>query len=150
MPTENKAIIRRFYEEVWNKRNLKVVDEIVSPSHALYEPNAPDSQVGPRAYKATLNRFFTGMPDVHFTIQDVIAEKNKVVVAWSMSGRHQGEFYGVPATKKKVSVEGITIHHVENGKILDSFASWDRLELMRQMGAEPNSKQSASRGAHGS
>ena len=95
MPTENKAVIRRFYEEVWNERNLKIVDKLVSPSHALYEPNARDSQVGPQAYKATVNRFFTAMPDVSFTIQDMIAERSKVVVVWIMSGTHQGEFYGV-------------------------------------------------------
>jgi steroid delta-isomerase-like uncharacterized protein len=150
MPTENKAIIRRLYEEVWKKRNLKIIDELVSPSHALYEPNAPDSHVGPRAYKTTVNRFFSGMPDLSFTVQDMIAEKNKVVVVWVISGTHQGELYGFPATNKKVSVEGITIHHVENGKILDSYASWDALGMMRQLGAQLPLKQSASRGAHGS
>jgi steroid delta-isomerase-like uncharacterized protein len=150
MPVESKAIIRRLYEEVWNKRNLAVVDEILSPSHALSEPNAPDSQVGPQAYKATMSRFLTGMPDLRFTIQDLISEKNKVAVVWVMSGTHRGEFDGAPATNKKVSVEGITIHQLENGKILDSYASWDRLGVMQQMGALPPQKQTAAGGAHGS
>jgi steroid delta-isomerase-like uncharacterized protein len=150
MPVENQVTIRRLYEEVWNKRNLAVVDEILSPSHALSEPNAPDSQVGPQAYKATVNRFFAGMPDLRFTIQDLISEKNKVVVVWVMSGTHRGEFYGAPATNKKVSVEGITIHQVENGKLLDSYASWDRLGTMQQMGALPARMQTAAGGAHGS
>ena len=150
MSAENKAIIRRLYEEVWNKRNLALIDKLMSPSHALYEPNVPDSRVGPQAYRATVNRFLSGMPDVCFTIQDMISEKSKVAVVWIMSGTHQGEFIGVPATNKKVSVEGVTIHQVENGKILDSYASWDRLGLLRQLGEEPLRKQNAAGGAHGS
>ena len=61
MPVENKAIARRLYEEVWNERKLEVVDQLLSPSHALHEPNASDSQVGPQAYKATLTQFFKGL-----------------------------------------------------------------------------------------
>jgi len=149
MPAENKAIIRRLYDEVWNERKIGLVDKLVSPSHALYEPNVPDSRVGPEAYKATVNRFVKAIPDISFAIQDTISEKNKVVVHWIMSGTHKGEFDGYAATNKKFSVEGITIHQVENGKILDSFASWDRLGMMRQLGVEPLRKQNAAGGAHG-
>jgi steroid delta-isomerase-like uncharacterized protein len=149
MAAENKAIIRRLYEEVWNERKIGLVDKLMSPSHALYEPSAPDSRVGPEAYKATVNRYVKGMPDISMTIQDMIAEKNKVVVLWVMAGTQKGEFDGIAATNKKFSVEGITIHQVENGKILDSFASWDRLGMMRQLGVEPLRKQNAAGGAHG-
>jgi steroid delta-isomerase-like uncharacterized protein len=149
MPAENKAIIRRLYDEVWNERKIGLVDKLMSPSHALYEPNVPDSRVGPEAYKATVNRFVKAIPDISFAIQDTISEKNKVVVQWIMSGTHKGEFDGYAATNKKFSVEGITIHQVENGKILDSFASWDRLGMMRQLGVEPLRKQNAAGGAHG-
>jgi steroid delta-isomerase-like uncharacterized protein len=150
MAAENKAIIRRLYDEVWNERKIGLVDKLMSPSHALYEPSVPDSRMGPEAYKATVNRFAKGMPDISFAIQDMISEKNKVVVLWIMSGTHTGEFDGFAATNKKFSVEGITIHQVENGKILDSYASWDRLGMMRQLGVEPLRKQGAAGGAHGS
>jgi steroid delta-isomerase-like uncharacterized protein len=150
MPAENKTIARRLYEEVWNERKLELVDQLLSPSHALHEPSASGSQVGPQAYKTTITRFLTGLPDLRFTIQDLISERNKLVVSWLLSGTHSGEFYGMAATNKKISVEGITIHQIENGKILESYASWDRLGLMRQLEAVPPRKQSAAGGSNGS
>src|SRR5262249_50403484 len=140
MPVESKAIARRLYEEAWNRRKLEVVDQLLSPSHALHEPYASGSQIGPQAYKATVMRFQAGLPDLRFTIQDMISEGDKVVVSWIISGTHQGEFYGIAPTNKKVSVEGITIHQIEKGKILESYASWDRLGMMRQVEAIPPRK----------
>ena len=134
MPTDNKAIARRLYEEVWNKRRLGFVDELISPSHALNDPLASDSQVGPKLYKQRVVELTTSFPDLRFTIEDMIAEKGKVVVCWTISGTHKGEFTDIPATGKKVSLEGITIHHITSGKILDSYARWDALGLLRQLG----------------
>ena len=105
------------------------MDELISPSHALNDPLASDSQVGPKLYKQRVVEFTDGFPDSRFTIEDMIAEKGKVVASWTFSGTHKGEFRDIPATGKKVSVEGITIHHITNGKILDSYARWDALRL---------------------
>jgi len=148
MPKENKAIIRRLYEEVWNQRKLGVVDELLSASHALNDPDDPGSQVGPALYKQRVVELTTALPDLCFTIEDTVAEGEKVVACWTFSGTHQGEYRGIPATGKKISVEGITIHHIKNGKILDSYTRWDALGLMRQLGAVPTqgrSKEAASR-----
>ena len=134
MPTDNKTIVRRLYDEVWNKRRLEVIDALISPSHALNDPLASDAQVGPKLYKQRVVELTTSFPDLHFSIEDMIAEKGKVVACWTISGTHKGELMDIPATGKKVSVEGITIHHVTNGKILDSYARWDVLGLMRQLG----------------
>ena len=137
MSAENKAIARRLYEEVWNKRRLELVDEIISPSHALHDSNALGSAIGPEAYKRTVARFITGFPDLRFNIEDAVAENEKLVVAWTISGTHQGEFMGIPATHKKVSVDGITINHIVKGKIMDSYVSWDALGMFRQLGVAP-------------
>jgi steroid delta-isomerase-like uncharacterized protein len=134
MLLDNKAILRRLYEEVWNKRRLDVVEELISPSHALNDPIVSGSQTGPELYKRRVVEFTASFPDLHFTIEDMIAEKGKVVVCWTISGTHKGEFMDIPATGRKVSVEGITIHHIANGKILDSYARWDALGLLRQLG----------------
>jgi steroid delta-isomerase-like uncharacterized protein len=134
MPTDNKAIVRRLYEEVWNKRRLDVVEELISPSHALNDPIVSGSQTGPELYKRRVVEFTASFPDLRFTIEDMIAEKGKVVVCWTISGTHKGGFMDIPATGRKVSVEGITIHHITNGKILDSYARWDALGLLRQLG----------------
>ena len=137
MSTENRAIVRRFYEEVWNQRKLDVVDELISPSHALLDPITSGSQAGPELYKRRVVELTTAFPDLSFTVEDTIAEGEKLVVSWIFSGTHQGEFMEIPATGKKISVEGITIHHIRNGKILDSYARWDALGLMRQLGVIP-------------
>jgi steroid delta-isomerase-like uncharacterized protein len=137
MSAENKAIVRRLYEEVWNKRKLEVVKELISPSHALQGPTIFGSSMGPEAYKRQVLRFLEGYPDLHWTIEDTIAEKDKVVACWTMSGTHEGHFMGVPATNKKVSVGGMTIHHIAGGKIMDSNINWDALGMMQQLGAFP-------------
>jgi steroid delta-isomerase-like uncharacterized protein len=137
MPADNKALIRRLYEEVWNKRKVELVSEIISPSHALQAPNVVGSAVGPEAYKRQLMSFLAGYPDLHWTVEDMIAEDDKVVACWTISGTHRGEYLGIPATNKKVSVDGITIHHISKGKIMDSYSNWDALGMMQQLGAVP-------------
>ena len=150
MPTDNKAIVRRLYEEVWNKRRLDVVEELISPSHALNDPIVSGSQTGPELYKRRVVEFTASFPDLGFTIEDMIAEKGKVVVCWTISGTHKGEFTDIPATGKKVSLEGITIHHITNGKILDSYARWDALGLMRKLAdVPPLSHPIVAGGSHG-
>jgi len=137
MPADNKAIVRRLYEEVWNNRNLEVVNELISPSHALQGPTAFGSSIGPEAYKRQVSRFLKAYPDLHWAIEDTIAETDKVVACWTLSGTHKGDFMGVPATNKKVCVGGITIHHIAGGKIMDSHSNWDALGMMQQLGAVP-------------
>src|SRR6202158_3246899 len=134
MSMENRAIVRRLYEEVWNKRRVELVDELISPSHALNDPSVSGFEIGPEAYKRRFLLFLKGFPDLRMTIEDIVGEKEKIVVDWTLSGTHQGEFAGGPATNKKVSVGGITINHVANGKIIDSFIHWDVLGFMKQLG----------------
>jgi len=134
MPADNKAIVRRLYEEVWNHRKLEVVNELISPSHALQGPNIFGSSIGPEAYKHQVSRFLEAYPDVHWAIEDTIAEKDKVVACWTFSATHKGDYMGVPATNKKVSVCGMTIHHIAGGKIMDSHTNWDALGMMQQLG----------------
>lgn len=137
MSTENKNIVRRLYDEVWNKRKLDVVAQIISPTHALLDPFVSGSQVGPELYCRRVLDLTSSFPDLRFTLEDVIAEKDKVVVSWVIFGTHKGDFMNIAATGKKVSVEGITIHYIRDGKILDSNARWDAMGLLRQLGALP-------------
>ena len=137
MPMDSKAIVRRLYEDVWNKRKLEMVSDIISPSHALHDNNSSGSSVGPEAYRAQIAVFLAAFPDLHFTVEDTVAEEDKVATSWTLSGTHKGEFWGVRPTNKKMSLEGITIHHFANGKIIDSYISSDALGLMRQLGVVP-------------
>lgn len=137
MPIENKVIIQRLYDEVWNKRKVELLHLLLSPSHALHGPIFPGSSIGPEAYKQTLIVFTSGFPDLRFTVEEMVAEDEKVVCYWTISGTQQGEFMGVPATGKKVSVDGITIHHIANGKIMDTYVSPDMWGMMHQLGVVP-------------
>jgi steroid delta-isomerase-like uncharacterized protein len=134
MSSINKAVIRRLYDEVWNERKVEVIKEIISPSHALHGPIVSGSSIGPEAYQRNVLVFLAGYPDLHWTIEDTIAENDKVVACWTISGTHRGEYMGIPATNKKVSVDGITIHHIADGKIMDSYSNWDVLGMMQQLG----------------
>ena len=107
---------------------------MIYPSHALNDPNVSGSKIGPEAYKRQVLRFLKGFPDARMTIVDIVGENEKTVVAWTFSGSHDGEIMGNPATHKKVSVDGITIHHFANGKVIDSYASWDLQSLTKQLG----------------
>jgi steroid delta-isomerase-like uncharacterized protein len=135
MPTDIKAVVRRLYEEVWNKRRLEVLNQVISPSHALNDPHLVGSAVGPEAYKRVFTQYLAAFPDLRFSVEDMISEKDKVVVSWTISGTHKREFRGIPATNKKVSFEGITINYVAEGKIMDSQVSMDYFGLMQQLGA---------------
>jgi steroid delta-isomerase-like uncharacterized protein len=134
MSTENEGIVRRLYEEVWNKRRVELLDELMSPSHALSASNIPSFSIGPEAYKRNVLVFLKAFPDLHWTIDDIIADKDKVVACWTISGTHRGDYMGIPATNKKVSVEGVTVHHVADGKIMDSFTNWDVQGILKQLG----------------
>ncbi|HYL82978.1 MAG TPA: ester cyclase [Candidatus Angelobacter sp.] len=134
MSVDNKAIVRRLYEEAWNKRKLEVLDLLLSPSHALHGPNFTGRTIGPDAYKRTITHYTTGYPDLRFTVEEMIAEGDKVVCYWTMSGTHNGEFMAIPPTHKKMSVDGITIHDIAEGKIMDSYVSLDLWSMMQQLG----------------
>jgi steroid delta-isomerase-like uncharacterized protein len=136
MAMGNEAIVRRLYDEVWNKRRVELVDELMSPSYTMQNIYAfgPGRGTGPEAYKRQLTRWFTAFPDMTITIVDMIAGKDKVVVSWTLSGTHKGTFQGIPPTDREVSMDGITITHIANGKIMGSHVTYDMLGLMQQLG----------------
>ena len=136
MSVSPKEVIRRLYNEVWNERKLEVVDQLVSQSHALLSPGISGPTTGPATYKKEIATFVTGFPDLRFTVEDTICEKDKIVASWTLTGTHKGEFFGIAPTNKKASVAGITIHQIADGKILDSQAMWDAIGLLQQLGVE--------------
>src|SRR6266436_10266528 len=85
MAADNKAVVRRLYEEVWNNRRLEVVNELISPSHALQGPTVFGSSIGPEAYKRQVSSLLEAYPDLRWAIEDIIAEKEKVVACWTYS-----------------------------------------------------------------
>lgn len=137
MPIDNKSIVQRMYEEVWNRRNLEAAKELISPSHAMQLIDLPDSGIGPEAYARNVVQFVRAFPDLKFKVLDMVAEGEKVVAFWNISGTHKGEFRGIAPTGKRVSVDGITISQLADGKIMDSYVSLDLWSMMQQLDAIP-------------
>ena len=132
----HKLLYGRLYQSIWNERRLEYIDKVFAKTHALSAPMMTGAAVGPAAYRQHIEGFFNAFPDLKFTVNDTISEKDKLVVEWTITGTHKGEFLGVAATKRKISINGITINQIADGKIIESTASWDGLNLLRQFGVE--------------
>ena len=138
MSTEaNKAIARRHFEELWNKGDLAVADEIYSTNAVGHDPTNPQHGGYPECEKEMVVRDRTALPDTHVTIEDQIAEGDQVVTRWTARGTHTGEVMGIPPTEKQVTFAGIHIHRIEAGKIVEVWAIDDLLGLMQQFGVIP-------------
>ena len=136
MSTQNKLVLRRFFEEIFNQGNLAAADDIVGANY-LNHNAAPGETPG----RAGLTQFVTylhvAFRDLNFTIEDQIAEGDKVVTRWNATGIHQGGFAGVPATGKPVVITAINVHRVVDGQIQEGWLNWDALGLLQQLGVVP-------------
>ena len=134
----NKAVARRFFDEVWNKGNLAVLNEIIAKDHVNSGPGTiPGLPVGPEGTKQFVTAYRNAFPDVHFTIDEQLAEGEKVVTRWTGHGTHQGELAGLPATGNSTTVSGIVVDRIVNGKIAESWGIFDEFGMMQQLGAIP-------------
>jgi steroid delta-isomerase-like uncharacterized protein len=136
MSTANKEILRRFFEELFNHGDLDVADDIVGTNYHNHNA-APGEAPGREGLKAFVTYLRSAFPDVHFTIDDLIAEEDKVVTRWSVTGTQKGEFAGIPATGRAVHVSAINIHRLKDGQIHEAWLNWDTLGMMQQLGAIP-------------
>ena len=138
MSDENKGIARRFIEEAFNKGNLDVLDELIAPDYVTHDPLVPpDLPPGPEGVRQLVSMYRSAFPDVRLTVEDQVAEGDKVVTRWSGRGTHDGDFVGVPATGKQGTTTGISLERISGGKIAETWVNWDTLGLMQQLGAIP-------------
>ena len=136
MSEENKAVLRRFYEEVWNEGNLDAIDEIISPNFTTHTPQpgiSPDRE----GVKQFVTAYQSAFPDVHVRVEDQVAEGDKVVTRFSAHATHQGELMGIPATGKEINITGIGLFRVEGGQIVEGWTEFDRMGMMQQLGVVP-------------
>ena len=134
----NKTVSRRFFDEVWNEGKLAVVDELIVKDHINSGPGTPPGLTpGSEGVKQLVKMYRNAFPDIHFTIDEQIAEGDKVVTRWTGHGTHQGELVGIPATGKSSTVTGITVDRIVNGKIAESWGIFDQFGMMQQLGVIP-------------
>jgi steroid delta-isomerase-like uncharacterized protein len=138
MSEQNKSLARRSLYEVWNQGKLEVINELTAPKAIFHDPNVPGGKFeGPQGYKQFVEIYRTAFPDVHFTIDDQIADGDKVVTRWSATGTQKGALMGIPPTNKRSTVTGMDIGRFENGKLVESWASYDMLGMLQQLGVVP-------------
>jgi steroid delta-isomerase-like uncharacterized protein len=136
-PEENKAVVRRFLEEVFSKGNLELVDDLFAPNYVLHDPAVQGEVRGPEGIKQYVDMYRSAYPDTRFTIEDQIAEGDKVVTRWTGRGTHQGELMGIPPTGQEVTVTGIEFDRVSGGKLEETRVNYDALGMMQQLGVIP-------------
>jgi steroid delta-isomerase-like uncharacterized protein len=137
MSEHNKAIVRRLFEELWNKGYLSLADELFSPNYQHHDSSSPDFGRGPESEKKRAALYRNAFPDLRLTIEDLIAEGETVMTRWSCRGTHKGDLNGIVATGKPFTISGMTIVRLANGKMAEGYVNWDALGLMRQLGVVP-------------
>ncbi len=136
MATEDtKAFMHRVYEEVYNQRNLAVLDEVCVPDFVVHYPSMTFQ--GLEAYKHFVSLIFSAFPDGRYSIEDMIAEGDRVVVRHTFGGTHQGDFMGIPPTGKYITTTAIVISRISNGKGIEAWINGDDLGRMQQLGVIP-------------
>ena len=135
---ENMAIVRRFAEEGWGKKNLTVVDELVAPNWVDLNPiGMLGQQQGAEGVKSNIKMMQSAFPNFSYTTEEMVADKDKVVVRWTAGGVHQGPFFGMAPTGKSATWSGVNIYRLSGGKIVAEWGLVDMLGLMQQLGGLP-------------
>lgn len=134
---ENKALLQRFYDEVFNEGNLDVVDELIAADAVEHEEFPGLEGSGREVAKQFITIIRSAFPDVRVQAHDMIAEGDRVAARITFTGTHQGEFLGIPPTGKQVEVSTIDIIRVANGKMVEHWGVTDNLTMMQQLGVVP-------------
>jgi steroid delta-isomerase-like uncharacterized protein len=134
---QNKAVVRRYYDEVLNQGHLSVLDDIAADDYVENDP-FPGQGNGLADFKARVSTLLTAFSPCTFTIEDVVAEGDRVVVRWHSSGTHSGEFLGMPPTDREYTIAGIDIHRLADGRMVEHWHVVDQLSQLQQLGMIPS------------
>ncbi len=136
---ENKEKARRLLEEAFGEGKVELVDDLLDPNFVCYDPNSEAGEIrGADTIKGEIEYFRTAVPDLTYTVEDQIAEGEKVVSRYTATGTHEGEYFGVAGTGNRIEMSGIQIDRFdENGKMVEEWPEYDLLGAMRQIGAIP-------------
>ena len=132
---ENKATLRRVVEEVFNKGNLAAVPELIATNYVYHSPFV--ELKGPEGLKQMVQVWRNAFPDGRFTIDDMVAEEDKVAVRYTWTGTHKGEYRGIAPTGKQVTMTAAFFYKFENGKEVEALPFSDSLSLYQQLGVTP-------------
>ena len=133
MSDRNKALITSLVDDVWNTARYDRVEELVSRDYVGH----PSGVVGTEAYEHYYVDLRSAFPDLEFTVEDQIAEGDRVATRWTARGTHRGPFSGIPATGRPGTIAGTSTHRIADGRVVECWTTMDELGLLRQIGAIP-------------
>jgi steroid delta-isomerase-like uncharacterized protein len=137
MTETERSLGSRWFEEVWNKKRRDAIAEMLAPRAVLHEAGA--DSVGPEGFYPFFDRLSAAFSDLHITVHDTIADKDRICVRWSCSATHIGEGLGVAPTGKRIDVTGMSMIRVHDGRIEECWQYWDMQGLMEQIHSRPQS-----------
>ena len=138
---ESKALARRLIEEMFNRGNLEVADELYAPDYVNHDPGNPEEIRGPEGIKGYVGVHRTAFPDLQLTIEDQVAEGDRVATRWTGRGTYQGDLMGIAPTGRRVTATGITIDRISGGKVVETWTNFDVMGMMQQLGVIPSPEQ---------
>jgi steroid delta-isomerase-like uncharacterized protein len=131
---KNKALVTRYFEEVWNQGKLEVLDEIIDADYVNHSPGIPNPPRGPAGLKPIVYAMRQAFPDLKYVVENLVISEEQVAAHVTMHGTHLGDFFGLAPTGKTIKVAQMQIEQIKNGKIIAHWRVTDDLTLMRQLG----------------
>ena len=136
MAQGNVAILRRWFDEVWNEGKIETIHELMAADAVGIGQAGPGVKIeGAREFEKFVHKLRGAFPDIHVTIEDAFESGDKAVARWSATMTHSGDQLGLPASGKTVRITGISIARFANGKITAGWDNWDQMTMMREIGA---------------
>jgi steroid delta-isomerase-like uncharacterized protein len=133
---DNKALIRRFYADVWDGTNYDVADEVFTDDNVRHDPRGGEPPGGPEGQKQIAAAFRQAFPDLRFVVDMLVAEGDVVVGYWTATGTHEGAWAGVEPTGRGMRFNGVNIFRIHGGKVVELWNLRDDLGLLEQIGAQ--------------
>ena len=131
----NKKAAADFFRLIWNEKVESAIDRFIAKDAA---GNDPEFGVGRESFRKQWKQWITSFPDLNFEVKEIIAEGDRVVTRWHLTGTHTGpQFQGIPTSNKKVAVDGVSIDTIKDGIVLEGFDAWDSLGFRQQLGIIP-------------
>lgn len=130
----NRRLIQRYFNEVWNEGKLDVLDELLTPDYINHSPGIPNPKPGPADLKPIVAAMRAGIPDLHYTILDLVVAEDKVTAFVRMTGTHRGDLFGMAPTDRSIDVRQMQIEWIRDGRICEHWRITDDLTLLRQLG----------------
>lgn len=133
----NATVVRQWFEQFWNQRKSDTIEQLVSPDCRLHGHADNDGVIGMTEFREIAQALQTGFPDMHLDVEDTISESDRTVARWVARGTHLGDFMGIPPTRKKILVRGVSVVRFADGKMVESWDSWDKFGMLQSIGVLP-------------